>query len=267
MTQLDEPTVERAFERAANTAKYGSQEARSGQFGAMTVERQLATRLLNEAEAATRAWSSWMAINDCLSSPELERAISHLDLWGLGPIRQALMRDAILGAYRLSDPHNADNLKVSLCRAVKLSENADTANLLASTEWALDIGYGPAMAKAAAETNARKLGHLQDLVVSDWKKPPKSSEFLSLRMILKPIRDRQLAHSIDSSEVSKVTVDELTKFIGMTLDLAADFSFVMNGSAPSPNDVRKLHSESAKRFWELAFKAPLDQYRQYNAKG
>jgi len=269
MTLDDRVTIVEARRRAAQTAQFGSREAKSGTFGSMATNQQFATRLLTEAIAADRSWASWQAANDLLTDCEVQNAVGALELQGIDAIRLALFRDAVLGSYRLSDPvgNGSDTDKISLCRAAALVAEPSMHELLTSRQWAMDIGYSPNMVDFGVSGNRRMLDKFQQYIVPVCKTDtPALSQFLEYRKILKPIRDRLLAHAQATDRLQHLTIDETSHFIRLTLELASDFAVVMNGSALSAESVQEYNRLEAKRFWSIAFRGAVDQHREYMVK-
>lgn len=249
--------VERALEQAANSAKNGSPEARSGQIGDAA---RIAKRILEEAQGATSVWANWEAINDeLIPDKDTSKAVKHLELGALGVIRTALLRDALLAAYRLSAPYKPNT--VTLCTFVQLTAAPTIAAKLGSEQWALDLGHHPRIAKHAMTENARRVSRLHSIVVKDWtKSPPKDRKLLELREAIKPVRDNFLAHSLDIEGVDHPIIDDIRHMIKLTLELATDMAFVFLGSAVEADKFQEFCRERAAKFWQFAFQAPLEVY-------
>ena len=254
--------VERALEQAANSARNGSPAARSGQIG---IEARIVQRILSEAQGAASTWANWEAINTALA-PERQaaKAVDHLELGALGTIRNALSRDGLLAAYRLSDPCKPkDELQgATLCRLAHLTAQPDIQEKLKSEQWALDTGHSPFVSAIAAVDNARRLDRLHSTVLAQWRcdVSPKDPELWKLRTLVKPVRDSFLAHSLDIEGVQQPIINDVRRLIQLTLELATDMAFLFLGSAVDAARYQTFCAEQASRFWHFAFKAPIETH-------
>ncbi len=262
--KTDLAIVQEASRTAANAARFGSASARDGQVDERRLAlSQLVEKIRKRAEDATNTWAHWESINEFLiPESEARLAIDHFNLAGLASIRMALSRDAILTAYRLSDPFDPkkpdDLKKLTLCRLAHELGQSDLAASATKPDWLLDRGVDPIVADYAAIQNAGRVVNFQQSIVADWTKPAALRRtFIELRNILKPIRDKTLAHAIDDPDLTLATIDEFRKFIEITLNLATDMAFVFRGHAPSSEDVRQQAAKRAKDFWVLAFDGPI----------
>ena len=144
-------------------------------------------------------------------------------------------------------------------------QKEETRKLLSSEQWALDLGHRPGVADWASKKNKQRLDRFCDLVVPMWSpdRSPANPELETLRSKLKPMRDKILAHAIDAAEVDRPTINEVRRFVSLTLDLATDVAFALLGTAVDAETYRKFSREQAARFWEWAFKAPTRDYHQH----
>ena len=255
--------VEHALEQAANTALYGSPAARAGQIG---TEARIVQRILAEAQGAAATWANWEAINnELLPEKETAKAIEHLELGALGTIRNALSRDGLLAAYRLSDPFNPGQKTqgMTLCRLVHLTKEPTALAKLTSKQWALDLGHRPNVSNYAQGENTRMLHRLHSLVSAQWKAdaPPAVPELWQLRNSIRPVRDGFLAHTLDIEGVQHPIINDIRQLIQLTLELATDMAFVFLGSATPAARYQQFCRARAEKFWLLALKAPIEIYQ------
>lgn len=264
MEKMRKDEVAESLDRASRVACQGSPEARSGRFDELVIEQQFAQSLLREAQAACRSWQHCRAINDRLDS-ELQNAGKHLNMSGLGPVRMALARDAILLAFRLSDVSpKGDGAKkrITLCRAAALFDDDKVRERLASRQWVLDLGYNPELVDYEAGENRKRLARLRGLIVRDWSTgKPARPEFLELREALRPSRNR-MAHAIEDKDNLFATTNQISDFIRMTLELATDFALVMTGNAAPAASMESHFLGEAGNFWDYAFHGPRAAYRK-----
>jgi hypothetical protein len=271
MTQkVDLKIVQDALNAAANAARYGTATAQDGQIDeTRLILSQLATNIREQAETASRAWAHWETINDLLvPQSTLTRAIQHLDLNGLGSIRMALARDAILTAYRLSDPYDARQAdagtKFTLCRFAYEFERDALVHAACTPEgWFRDRGISPRLAAAEAKLNIDRIARIRRRITATWDKrlQPDEPDFHTLRTVLRPVRDKTLAHAYDDGDIAYPLVKEIRDFIRLTLELATDSCYVFVGSAPSLHSFRDVASEQAKTFWDYATIGPVQRYK------
>lgn len=262
--KTEQDHVQEALDRASRVAQSGSREARSGRFDDLALEQQFAQQLVNEAHAAARSWAHWQAINEKLDS-ELQAAARHLDLTGLAPVRAALARDAVLIAFRLSDAYQTTGSsrdQITICRAAALIGDSTINEKLNSRQWVEDLGYPEELIDYEVEQNSQRLKRLRACVVTDWSSQrPDSKEFIELREAVRPTRNR-LAHAIEGQDYLKPTVDQISAFVRMTLELATNFALVMNGSAFPQDSIESHVRAEADKFWSYAFTEPLRLYRR-----
>jgi hypothetical protein len=246
-----------ALERAAHAAFFGSREARSGRFNlAFTDEKRAAGIILREAQAAYQSWANWEAINDQFSNQGIRDTVVNLELGAIGSVRAALGRDALLRAFALSDVYDAKGRadRLTLSRFALLFEDTSMSAMLASDQWALDLGHARIAAKGAADENKVRIDRFQSLIVADWSKAqPSDRAFGDLRLALRPIRNR-LAHAIDV-DFDAPTLDQVRRFMCLTLELATDMAFLFLGNAVSTHDFDKFSRERADKFWAYALRS------------
>jgi hypothetical protein len=177
-----------------------------------------------------------------------------LELSGLGAIRKALARDAVLGAFGLSDPPGNDGL--TLCKlAAWLDE--ERAERLSTREWAIEQGYPDFLVADAASENAKRVERIRSLVVADWTAAiPPDEELRTLRSVLRPTRNH-LAHALDKGLSEPATVDQIGRFIQLTLELATDAALVWIGSASGAAEYKKFADKAAEKWWSHAFAEPV----------
>jgi hypothetical protein len=250
----------------AQAAIFGSEALTSGKTDIpYLAEKRVARRLLMEAQAAYRAWVTWEAINSALTDTHATgQALNWLGL-SLESVRLALARDAVLNAFRLSDPFEPRRSgdRISLCRLADLLGDGNTRQLLSSRQWALDLGYDPREADWAALKNKERVELLTSLVVSDWNKgTPTDTRLLDLRVELKPVRN-SIAHAFETREVEGSPLSVVGQFINLTLELATDWSMLLNGSAEPLEHTKSLYRTQANRLWSWALKAPVESYEQH----
>ena len=183
----------------------------------------------------------------------------------------ALARDAVLRAYRLSDPFigsaasiaaASEGLRNTLCGVAALLSDSSLVARLETAEWACDLGYLPAMATGAAKRNMERIARFQGLLVADWsKRQPPERELVELRECLRPLRDRVLAHAIDDVRFAHPSVDQIRLFMTLILELSTDMAFLFTGSAVGAGDFKEHASEQAARLWDYAFRASIEQCR------
>lgn len=249
-------TVIEALSRAHRACKEGSREAQSGTIGERATFVQA---LMAKAQDSYQSWANWEAINDQLGTGKpASKAIGWLELGAVGDVRKALIRDAILGAFRLSDPVKDDRL--TLCKVASWLDDEAVRTQLSGRAWAIDLGHRTSVVDAAAARNADRVDRIRRLVPPNWKGPfPKDRELLDLRSLLRPTRNH-LAHALDSEMGDLPTIDEMRRFISLTLDLATESAFLWIGSAVPGDHFREFHQKQAKKFWVQAFKAPIEAF-------
>ncbi len=252
-----------ALERAAHSAVFGSREARSGRFnGAFTEEKRIATMILREAQSAFQAWANWEAINTQFATPLAGDAILHLELGAIGTVRSALGANAVLHAYTLTDDYSlkAKDDRLTLCRFAHLLEDSATVELLASEQWSGDLGHSKFFVSKAAIENHKRIDKLRSLLVANWSRSHASDpSFEHLRSTLRPVRNR-LAHAVASDSLDGPTIDQIRQFLRLTLDLATDMAILFTGSAVSAQSFEEVSRKQAQKFWEYAFKSPIEIY-------
>lgn len=253
--------AETAARRAAQTAIHGSEFERSGRLDERVLRlRTLASRLALESRAAYSAWANWKAINDLLLDPLLSESLEDRGFTALGPVRGALVRDAFVSAFRLSAPYGDNKNIISLCRLVHMIETDRSSLKLDEVDWALDQGHRLSVASGAARRNSARLDRLLSMVVPVWpteknpRTPPRDTTFLSLKVNLRPVRDKLLAHLVDVDTLAHPTIDQIDQFVCLTLELAADAAFALDGSALGADEAREHLDSEARKFWVAAFK-------------
>jgi hypothetical protein len=256
--------VEEALKRAHRSATAGSAQARSGTLGS---EAQYVLAVLNRARDATRSWANWEAINEAFGpATRAGEALAWNQMGAISTIRMALARDAILGAFSLTDNPTGDRL--SVCRLVQWLNDPSRAQLMTSTEWLTELGYQDRMIPGALARNKSRIDRLMATVPERWpmqENSPANRELAELRTVLKPTRDH-LAHALASEREFSPRVDEIRRFIGLVLELAVDAAIVWTGSGSGADDIRKMARGDAERFWATAFKAPIEAYEQHQRR-
>lgn len=224
-------------------------------------ERYYVQAILARAQVAVSSWAHWEAINDHLARSDVREALSWFNLAGsagIGTIRMAHARDALLGTFRLTDPIGQD--RITLCQLAKWLEDKNTAEILASKDWAAGQGCNPMVVETTAARNAERIERLKSLVPSDWKESaPTNGELLRLRKILRPMRDH-LAHALQGDTGDLPCVDEYRRLIMLTLELATDAAFIWMGSAVSAENIQEDAREQAESFWQHAFAGPIREW-------
>ena len=133
-------------------------------------ERYYVQAILARAQTAVGSWAHWEAINQQLENSQARDALSWFELAGsagIGTIRMAHARDALLGAYRLTDPIDKED-RLTICQLAQWLENKDTAERLGSSDWAIDQGHNSWVVEAAAARNTERIQRLKSLVPSNW---------------------------------------------------------------------------------------------------
>ncbi len=282
MKNSDLDIITEARQRAQNAAAQGSSEARSGLIGAEFAIQNYVGLLLREARTAAETWAQWHAINDALGDPE---AKSGLKLYSspdsLDIVRGSLLRDALLGAYRLSDPFDRstfdvasienERFKFSLCGIAKYLEVPERRERLKSVDWVVDLGCPLASSVAQAQKNAGLIESFLRNVVPLWKiGNPYDRTFLDLRDVLFPWRQRFIAHASGLTvEPEAFILGHLDDFIKSTLRLTTDMHFVFTGATGwgvEADGIEKACQEEASKFWRPFFRSLADRRRAQNAE-
>lgn len=246
-------SVRDALSRAHNAARNGSREAQAGAIG----EREAYVRsLLARSQSAARAWTNWEAINECLEpGSKAAEATNWLSLSALRDVRMSLARDAILGAFGLSDPAESDRL--TLCRLAEWLDVEATQRHLSSLEWVVGQGYPAPLQEVGAISNAERVERLRKLVAPNWKAAQlPDPELADLRKLLRPTRNH-LAHALHAEILDLPTINQIRRFIDLTLDLTTDAAVLWLGSAVGADAFREFHREQAIKFWRYAFAEPI----------
>lgn len=267
MSNGDHRIPDEIEERVALSSRSESRSIKSGQIDPLVAEQQIANALVREAQAAYQSWAHWTAINNRMESVELQTVIADYTNNGLGAVRQAMARDAVLLAFRLSDPPQTSSAnnesRITLCHAAKLLEDSVVRSRVVRREWALELGYRANMAEAAALGNEDRARRLQAFIVSNWsgQDKPKSPEFLELRTSIRPLRNR-MAHAILGGEFAAPIVNQISRFVDLTLDLATDYALLMVGTAESADMARQRLGREASLYWDTMFDSLLAMSRQ-----
>lgn len=247
-------TVTDALERAHHASIHGSPGARSG---LLDEQAELVRAILSRAQEAVRSWENWEAINDAFAPGSgTATALTSLDLHAIGAIRKALARDAVLGVFRLTDADRNDRL--TLCKLAKWINDSALVDRLASRQWALDQGFPPALADAAATRNRQRIARLTSLLSTDWNiSKPLDRELVRLREQVRPMRN-QLAHALEPDTTNQPpTVDAVRRLLGLTLGLATDAALIWIGSAVDAKNFHEFARKSAMDFWGFAFEGVI----------
>ena len=266
MTKIDKEAgkeIERVLERAAHDAVFGSLEARSGRFDEpFTKEKRIIGMILRDAQSAYQSWANWDAINDQFADADVREAIANAGLGAIGDIQAALGRDALLRAYALSDvydPHSRDD-RLTLCRFAVVLSDTTKATMLASEQWARDLGHFGDDAANVARSNKKRIDQFCTLIVPDWSIQKASDPvFEDLRVALRPVRNR-LAHALEPDAFDAPTIDQIRAFMTLTLKLATDMALAFLGNAADLQTFEQFSRKRAASFWKLAFRASVDLY-------
>ena len=225
-------------------------------------ERYYVQAILARAQTAVGSWAHWEAINQQLENSQARDALSWFELAGsagIGTIRMAHARDALLGAYRLTDPIDKED-RLTICQLAQWLENKDTAERLGSSDWAIDQGHNSWVVEAAAARNTERIQRLKSLVPSNWATgSPTNTELLTLRKILRPQRNH-LAHALHGELQDLPSLDEFRRFLTLTLELATDAAFIWMGSTASAQAVEENARKQAQSFWKHAFAGPIREW-------
>ena len=242
-----------ALARAHKAARSGSKEAQSGAIG---TRETYVRSLLARSQSAARAWTNWEAINDCLESGSpAAAATAWLSLSALRDVRMSLARDAILGAFGLSDP--ADKDRLTLCRLAEWLDDEATRRRLSSLDWVVEQGYPDFLQEPGAVLNAQRVERLHTLIAPNWQTSQVSNpELADLRKLLRPTRNH-LAHALHAEILDVPTINQIRRFIDLTLNLATDAAVLWLGSAVGADEFREFHREQAIKFWRYAFAEPI----------
>ena len=274
MIQDDLEVIVEARQRAANSAQYGSPEAKSGTFGELIYVKNYCERVLRDTQAAYEPWAQWEAINDLLAVEDNREALRSYH--ALLSIRKSFFKEALVSAARATDQVQSNRqeilsaptagLQYSLLGLAKVLDDAALRQRLASRQWALDLGYSPIRADGAAADNAKRIDEFRALVPVSWPGNPANSQLFNLRGKLKPLRDNILSHSIgDPRVLSQFTIDEVRELLKLSLALATDMQLVFSGSAV-PAEAWKEHCrEQADQFWPVAFEGAVKQHNKHQA--
>ncbi|MEZ5924435.1 MAG: hypothetical protein R3D57_08615 [Hyphomicrobiaceae bacterium] len=246
--------------RIARLLRSGSISVKAGQVDDLVIEIQVAGELAREAQSAYRSWAHWRAINDRMESVELRRVVTGYTQNGLRTIRQAIARDAVLLAFRLSDPlqmKSDGETRVTLCRAAALLDDDSLSNRLLTRDGLLELGCPEIIVDAEIQANAQRVARIRESVVSDWNsQKPDATEFLELRLAIRPLRNR-LAHAMLGGEFSPPIIDQISRFVDLTLDLATDYALLIAGKAVAAENARHHEDREAKLYWNTTFDSLL----------
>jgi hypothetical protein len=137
----------------------------------------LAHRVFNEAKLAYKAWAHWIAIRD--NSVDTDRnilpALHAKHIGGeIGFVHRVIVRDAMLRAYKLSEPvqrsqevsrHIGD---ATLCNLALELENSGLLHRLKSQSWVLERGANTLASATATGRNSELVSGFTRFVVSNW---------------------------------------------------------------------------------------------------
>jgi hypothetical protein len=221
----------------------------------------LSRRIIDEAQLAYRAWTHWIAIRD-QSVDDFRQVKVALQADGIdleiGLVQRATARDAMLRAYQLSDPvgRTFDVSQASLCRLALELENTALLSRLTSQAWALERGARGQNTEAAAKRNTELVAELTSQIVPDWtEREPAVHDLKQLRDLHRGLRD-EMVHGVDPG-ILFPTVNQVGRFMKLTLRLASHAHVVATGDAFDAEEFERVQSERAQKFWKLAFAEPI----------
>ena len=177
-------------------------------------------------------------------------------------IRGALARDAILAAYRVSEPPG--NGRLTLCRISHLLEDANVRNRLCEQEWHRQQGCPDFLVDYEASQQPSRIVFIRNHVPPKWTKvKPAEPRLYELRTKFEKIRNNILAHAGDTSTIGHPMVNEIREFIDLTAKLVEQAVLLFCGSAAESGSSFKIFLDAANEFWNYAQEGPIRAYRQH----
>jgi hypothetical protein len=225
-----------------------------------------AQAIWSDMRGAYQSWVQWEAINDRFAGAAGKELGRKLEMSGLdqsiGATRMALARDAMLRAYRLSEPvvEASTARRVSLCEAARDLRQPGFYARLTSTAWAEEHAVDLEDFNTAAARTGSRLKDFAALVVPDWLiEKPDDNELAQLRTILRSSRN-EMVHGIKPVESDLPTIDQIRRLMDLTLQLAADLACVSGGQLidVQGGEATLLETfitntkDQAQGFWQLA---------------
>jgi hypothetical protein len=220
----------------------------------------------SDMQSAYKSWAQWEAINSRFAGADGQELGRKLERCGLdqsvGATRMALARDAILRAYRLSEPvvGNLTERRVSLCEAARDLCQPGLLARLGSVAWAEEHAVDLEDFSAVAAQTVVKLKKFNTLVVPDWTtEKPSNGELAALRMAVRSSRN-EMVHGIKPVRDDLPTIDQIRRLMDLTLQLAADLACVSGGQLidVQSGEATLLEAfiattrDQAERFWQQA---------------
>jgi hypothetical protein len=253
---LNRVTHPELVKRASNIAKSGDAMTRAGAFDfeAMDLQRKAKT-LVAEAQSAYRSLTQWEAITNAIWRSDAVRARRDMDWSPLHATTLALARDAVLGAFRLSDPIQPDDAKrtVSLCLFANYFAIPENKARLASDAWWQGQGVEPDIAAMVKEQEHERMAAFCARVPLDWRNGGVVSDasFADLRRKLRDLRN-YLAHPNAYGPELDVAFDDAATFVRLTLELATDAAvLVLREDGPAAAiGVMQVERNRARKFWQ-----------------
>jgi len=291
---IDVGKVQEALDRAARNAKHGSSDVRAGRFvaekasasqprgkpratskpgssnhsSAETVEaqiedgRKIAQRLRGEARWAQRAWALWEAFNGDSNDhrKDLRAALGYLGLSGQAEFLQSVLaRDALLAFFRMTDQARDG---FSLCEIARLLWDDLLCAKLSDRDWLLKNGYPDFLVEFETGEQPKRIQFIRNLVSPRWSDQcPKEPTLYGLRAKLKDVRDKILAHPLDSSGIVQPSVDEVRQFLQLTATLVEKTELVFLGSAQATNDHFDVRLKEAVKLLNYLEEGPIRAHR------
>lgn len=194
--------------------------------------KRVTVRLMAEAGTARQSWALFEGLN---GRDDQHRAVLVEGAMSLGLQRplnglvNALTRDTLLTLLRMTDPPGDD--KLTLCRLSKLLSNQELIEerIADARDWI--PGSPGELADQDAATCASAIKFITDLVPPLWgKSAPTDPRLFNLRSKLRPVRDKVLAHSIDTTEVIMPVVEDMRQFLDLGGKLVSKAQLVFRGS-------------------------------------
>jgi hypothetical protein len=291
---IDVNKVQEALDRAARQAVHGTHEVRAGRFVAgeasaslprgkprlmskagsssqsssTTVEaqieggRRIARRLREEARRAQRGWALWEAFNGDSSDhrKDLREALGYLGLSGQAEFLQSVLaRDALLAIFRMTDQARDG---FSLCAIARLLWDDLLCATLSDPAWLLKNGYPDFVVDFETGEQPKRIQFIRNLVSPRWSDQcPKEPTLYGLRAKLKDVRDRMLAHPLDSSGIVQPSIDEVRQFLQLTAMLVEKTELVFFGSAQATINHFDVRLKEAAKLWDYFGEGPIHAHR------
>jgi hypothetical protein len=176
----------------------------------------LSRNVFDEASSAYKSWFQWEAINDQFAQGSSAAAalLHHAIDSEVGVIRQALSRDAIVKAYRLSDSvgSGSDGDHTSLCRLARELCDGALYRRLTSNRWIEEQGSRAGETENAADSNKLILDGFTRLVIPDWRvSAPVDPRLRNLRGILRDARNSIIHGTYPVHDLA--TIDQIRELV------------------------------------------------------